>query len=198
MTVESVRRATIALALVLSAGVIGSAAGPKVRAERDKTFDFKGLRSWAWHPTGAGDVRMALTANDDPKAVGARFEPVIKDSVQQELAKREISPVATGQDPHIYLHYYLLVSSNVARQSMGQFLPSVTEWGLPPFSGATQDFRVFPEGSVLIDVTAVRTGKIIWRGMVSGEIALDRSPTERDTRLRAAIAALLKKFPSTS
>lgn len=191
-------RAPIVLALVVSAGLaVVSGAGPKVRAERDKTFDFRGLRSWAWHPSGAGDVRMALTASDNPAAVGARFEPVIKDAIQQGLAKRAIVPAA-DQSPQLHVRYYLLVSTSVARQTMGQFIPSVPEWGIPVFSVATQSFTVFPEGSLLVDVTSVQAGKIVWRGLVTGEISLDRTPAERDARLRAAIASVLQKFPKTS
>ena len=38
------------------AAPIALSAGVKVRSQHDKTFDFRGLTTWAWHPEGAGDV----------------------------------------------------------------------------------------------------------------------------------------------
>ena len=57
---------------------------------------------------------------------------------------------------------------------------------------------MFPQGSLLIDVTSVATKAIVWRSLAEGEINLDRKPEERDARLRAAIGEMLKKFPKTS
>jgi hypothetical protein len=194
---RSVWRPALALGLVLSVGLSVASGGVKVHAQADKTFDFRGMRTWAWHPTGAGDVMMAVTPKDNPEGVRARFEPVILDAVQKELAKRQLQASGDGS-PQLYVHYYLLISTNMSAQTIGQFAPAVPEWGLPPFSGATQSLRVFPQGSLLIDVTSAATKAIVWRGLAEGEINLDRKPEERDARLRAAIGDLLKKFPKTS
>ena len=87
---------------------------------------------------------------------------------------------------------------NQNRQTIGQFAPSVPEWGLPPFSGATQSLRVFEEGSLLVDVTSAASSAIVWRGLAQAEVHRGRTPEEREVRLRAAIADLFKKFPKTS
>lgn len=195
---SSILRTPLVLGLLVSMGLgVVLSAGTKVRVQIDKAFDFRGLRTWAWHPTGAGDVRMALTPDDNPEAVGARFEPVIKDAVEQELTKRQLMQAPADGAPQLYVHYYLLVSTSMSTQTMGQFVPSVPDWGLPPFTAATQSLRVFPQGSLLIDVTAAATRAIVWRGLAEGEIQLNRAPEARDARLGAAIGELLKKFPKT-
>ena len=126
------------------AAPIALSAGVKVRSEYDKSFDFRGLTTWAWHPESAGDVRMAVTADDDPAAMKERFEPVILDAVQKEMAGRGLNLAAAGGTPQLYVNYYVLISTNQSRQTMGQFLPTVPEWGIPPFSyGATQSLKVF-------------------------------------------------------
>jgi Domain of unknown function (DUF4136) len=191
--------APLVLSLALSLGIaVALDANVKVRAQRDETFEFRGLRTWAWHPSGAGDVKMAVTPDDNPAAVQARVEPVIKDAVEKELATRRLMQAGPPDTPHLYVNYFVLISTNMSAQTMGQFVPTVPEWGLPPFSGATQSLRVFEQGSLLIDVTAAATRTIVWRGVAQAEIHLDRTPVEREARLRAAIGDLLKKFPKTS
>jgi hypothetical protein len=195
---RTILRAPVALLLLALGAGLASGAGVKVRAEFDKTFGFRGMRTWTWHPTGPGDVKMAVTPDDKPEAVKARFEPVILDAVQKELEKRRLALAPAGAAPQLYVHYYLLVSTSMSAQTMGQFLPAVPEWGIPPFNAATQSLRVFPQGSLLVDVSAAATNTLVWRGVAEGEIKLDRQPAERDARLRAAIGELLKKFPQTS
>jgi hypothetical protein len=195
---RTILRAPVALLLLALGAGLASAAGVKVRAEFDKTFDFRGKRTWAWHPTGPGDVKMAVTPNDKPESVQARFEPIILDAVQRELEKRQLARAPAGATPHLYIHYYLLVSTSMSAQTMGQFLPAVPEWGIPPFTPATQSLRVFPQGSLLIDVSDAAANTIVWRGVAEGEIKLDRAPADRDARLRAAVSELLKKYPKTS
>jgi hypothetical protein len=181
------------------AAPIALSAGVKVRSEYDKSFDFRGLTTWAWHPESAGDVRMAVTADDDPAAMKERFEPVILDAVQKEMAGRGLTLAAAGGTPQLYVNYYVLISTNQSRQTMGQFLPTVPEWGIPPFSyGATQSLKVFEEGSLVLDVTSTKTRQLIWRGMAVAELQRKSAPQDRDTRLRAAIAEVVKKFPKTS
>ena len=192
---RSVLRVPLVLGLVVSLGLgVASGAGVKVQTQFDKTFDFRGMRTWAWHPTGPGEVKMAVTPDDNPEAVRARFEPVIIDAVQKELAKHQLQGPGDGT-PQLYVHYYVLISTSMSAQTMGQFAPA---WGVPLFASATQSLRVFPKGSLLIDVTAAATKAIVWRGLAEAEISTDRAPAERDARLRAAIGELLKKFPKTS
>jgi len=181
------------------AAPIALSAGVKVRSEYDKSFDFRGLTTWAWHPESAGDVRMAVTADDDPAAMKERFEPVILDAVQKEMAARGLNLVEASGTPQLFVNYYVLISTNQSRQTMGQFLPTVPEWGIPPISyGATQSLKVFEEGSLVLDVTSAKSRQIVWRGMAVAELQRKSTPQDRDTRLRAAIAEVVKKFPKTS
>ena len=192
----------VPLMLVIAAMLaapIALSASVKVRSQHDKAFDFRGLTTWAWHPEGAGDVRMAVTADDNPAAVKERFEPVIVDAVQKEMAGRGLTIADAPGTPQLYVNYYVLISTNQSRQTMGQFLPTVPEWGIPPFSyGATQSLKVFEEGSLVLDVTSTKTRQLIWRGMAVAELQRKSAPQDRDTRLRAAIAEVVKKFPKTS
>src|SRR5688572_10799294 len=114
---EDVRRQTPGLSLVLLLCALGlaalmaarpGAAGVDVRADVDKKFDFAKVRSWAWNPDGAGQVKMARTPDDNPEAVRKRAEPIIKEAVAGELASRKLQ--LTDTNPDLTLTYYLLLT----------------------------------------------------------------------------------------
>src|SRR5581483_6093296 len=89
--------AAMAMMLALSAVV---AAGVKIKVvHRDKEFNFGSVRTWAWHPEGAGDVKMVLTADDDPAKMRERVEPTIKQAVEEALTSRGLSMLTNGQTP---------------------------------------------------------------------------------------------------
>jgi hypothetical protein len=186
------------LAAVLGLG-LAAAVGAKVKVtvQRDEAFVFTGQRTWTWHPDGPGDVKMALTPNDDPAAIRNRFEPVIVDAVGKALATRGLAASAAGAEPDFFVRYYVLISTNMSAQTIGQFAPA-GYWGLPTFSGATQSLRVFEQGALILDVRSAKSRELVWRGIAQAELDRERSPAERDKRLREAIGDIVKKFPKIS
>src|SRR5262245_65708335 len=99
----------LAVAIVGSRGLRVAAADTDITIEYDKAFSFVGLNTWAWHPSGAGDVRLALTPDDDPKRVAARIEPVILPATERELASRKVTKVATDR-AQLPVHKYALLA----------------------------------------------------------------------------------------
>ena len=188
------RRVIAAVAICASLGLVTDAAGQKINVAQDKIFAFAGLGTWNWHPGGAGEVKMALTPDDDPEAVRKRFEPLIMQAVAQELGARGYSQ-ATAGTPDLHVLYYLLVSTNMSAQTVGQFIPGTTEWGIPPFSGSTQSLRVVEQGSLVVDVLSPATNAVVWRGIAQAEILRQKTDAQRDERIRRAIRDMFKKFP---
>jgi Domain of unknown function (DUF4136) len=176
-----------------SGGVRVNAAKTDISIDFDKSFSFAGLRTWAWHPEGAGDVKMAVTAQDDPKRVAARVDPVIVPTVEREMAARGFAPIA--ERPDMYVHYYVLVAVGQSSQYMGQFVGAVPEWGLPPFAPSTTSLSVYPVGTLIIDITSPVKQAIVWRGSAARKIDLERPDEERRKVLEQAIRDLLKRFP---
>src|SRR5215831_3116996 len=97
-----------AIAVLVSGLLLASrfdAAETDLKVDYDKTFSFAGLRTWTWHPDGAGDVRLAVSSQDDPKRVAARVDPVIVPAVEREMTARGF---ARAEAPDVYVHYYVL------------------------------------------------------------------------------------------
>jgi len=182
-----------AAAVSIAAGIPLGAAKTDISIDFDKSFSFAGLRTWTWHPDGAGDVKMALTADDDPKQVAARVDPIIMPSVERELGARGFTQAKDNAD--LFVHYYVLVSVKQFEQTHGQFLAPVPEWGVPPFTASTSAYGIYPFGTLLLDVTSPVRKAIVWRGSAARKINLEKPDTERRKILENAIRDLLKQFP---
>jgi len=160
-----------------------------VKINHDKSFDFKGAQTWAWS-ANKGDVKMARTQDDDPEAMRKIAEPVIMSAVATELTKRgfKLSP-----DAPLTVTYYLLLSIDASAQTLGQFLPAVTQWGVPPYAPATQSLEIMNHGSLILDMTAKDV--IVWRGVADAKIKRESQNVKREDLIRQAVRDLLKKFP---
>jgi hypothetical protein len=162
-----------------------------VRVEYDKTFDFKPIRSWGWDPRGAGEVKMVRTQEDDPEAAKRKAEPWIIDAVTQEMGRLKLEQAMSV--PDLTVAYYLLLSTNLSSQTMGQFLPAVAAWGLPPFPPATQSLKVMNRGSLVLDLSA--KGTVVWRGLAQTELQPDTNDKKRETVIREGVRNMLRRYP---
>jgi hypothetical protein len=184
---------TVALVAILGL-ILGTgrpAARIDVKVDYDKTFDFSTLKTWAWTPGQPGEVKMARTAEDDPEVARKTAEPIILDAMAIEMPKRGLT-AATGA-PDVTMTYYLLLSTTMSAQTIGQFVPAVAAWGLPFIPQATQSIEFMNQGSMVLDATA--GGKVVWRGVARAKIDFDASDARREKLLREGIRDLLKKFP---
>ena len=62
-------------------------AGIKVKVEFDKEYDFSKVRTYGWHPDGAGEVKLLMREGGDPEQIRVRWEPTIKDAVEKETGQ---------------------------------------------------------------------------------------------------------------
>jgi uncharacterized protein DUF4136 len=187
---------TILLAVCASATTLAAlpsmrARDVKIRTDYSKTFDFAAAKTWSWYPDRPGDVHMARTADDDPETVKKRAEPIVFDAVAAELAKKGLTRSDKGAD--LTVKYYLLITIGSSAQYIGQFVPSVPEWGLPPMMGATQALRVIEQGSFVVDIWS--KDDIVWRGVAVAELKPNQPQDKRAALLREAARKLFERFP---
>jgi hypothetical protein len=186
--------ATITAAALLSVIAVPlDAAKTDIKTDADPAFVFAGLKTWAWHPEGAGDVRLALSPDADPKRVAARADPVIQPAIEREMQARGFTKAA--DQPDLYVHYYLLATVNQSAQVMGQFIAPMPAWGLPPFAPSTSALEIYALGTLIIDITSPQLKAIVWRGSASRKIDVENPDSERKKVVEKAVADLLKLFP---
>jgi Domain of unknown function (DUF4136) len=165
----------------------------KTQAERDKTYNFSSVRTWAWDPKGAGDVFVARTAEDDPVKIKARVDPWIREAVEAEMRIRGLT--VANETPDIHVHYYALITIGSNAQVMGQFLPPVTEFGVPPFVAATTSLKVVTRGSLVLDAMVPADRQIVWRGIAEADLKEGVPDQVRAKRVREATYELVKRLP---
>jgi hypothetical protein len=177
----------LAVSVVLSAKV-------KVDVLHDPEFDFRPMKTFAWHPDGAGEVKVLIKNSGDPEELRKLFEPVIRPAVEQELTKKGLTP-AQGGPPDLYASYYVLITAGDSSQYMGQFISPTMEWGVPPFAGATQSLKIYEQGSLILDLSSPSLKSAVWRGVAKAEIDRQRSASQREARIREAVREMAKKYP---
>jgi hypothetical protein len=189
------KAASAALLTVIGLAWLGAPglAAVKVRTEFNKTFDFSKSRTWAWNDLGAGEVKMARTADDDPEVVRKRAEPVIRQSVEAELPNRGLQQAGTGVAPDLEVKYYVLITVGTQSQQVGQFLPAVSLWGIPPFSGPTQSYQIIEQGSLVFDISA--NNEVVWRGIGQAQLKPGQTAEKRAELIREAVREILKHYP---
>jgi hypothetical protein len=185
--------AAAALLFALAAAVVLSAK-VKIDVMHDDTFDFRPVQTFAWHPDGAGEVKVLIKNSGDPEVLRKRFEPVIKPAVEQELVARGLKP-AQGGTPDLYAYYYILLTAGDSSQAMGQFLSPTMEWGVPPFTGATQSLKIYEQGSLILDLSSPALKSAVWRGIAKAEVHRQNSEEKRDQIVREAVRDMIKKYP---
>ena len=188
------RTTTALLTACAIAGLAGHVtAAVKVKTQFTKSFDFTKAKTWSWHEGGPGEVKMALTADDNPELVRQRAEPIIMEAVGATLPQRGLAAAAPGAPSDVQIKYYVLITLGTDAQTIGQFLPAVTAWGVPPFTGATQSYSVIERGSLVLDISANK--EVVWRGIGQAELKPGQTQEKRAALIREAVADILKKYP---
>ncbi len=187
------KRLVFALAFVAVGVALVGAGGIKITTQHDKEFNFTTLTTYAWEPSGAGEVKL-LQSSGDAADIQRRLEPMVVEAVEKGLVQRGFKKESSAQ-PTFYVNYYALIGPANEAQVMGQFLPAVANWGIPPFPAATQSLKTYEKGSLILDVTAVGLKMVVWRGIAEAEIDMMKTDAQRQQRVADAIGQMLKKFP---
>jgi hypothetical protein len=165
-------------------------AGIKLRVDADPAIDFTAFKTWAWSD-GIGDVMLARTPKDDPEDLRKRAQPIIVDTVATQMPLRGLQ--LAKNSPDLTLRYYLLVTIGTNAQQMGQFVPTVLDWGLPLFAPATTSYKVIQSGALVLDLR--QKDKVVWRAVAEAEIKMDMPQDKRASVLKDAVTQALEKYP---
>jgi hypothetical protein len=184
-------KTALVLALALTAASDSIVAAVKVRTQVIKEFDFTKARTWGWKTPDPGTVILSRTQADDVAAVRAQAEPVLREIASAQMPRRGFQESATA--PDLTLTYYLLISLGASSQTLGQFLPAVAQWGVPPFAPVSTSVEIIEQGSLVFDILA--SDKVVWRGTGEAKIKMDLDRREREALLREAAEDILQRVP---
>jgi hypothetical protein len=185
------------IATLAAAGIVLSMpavlARVDVRVQFEEKFDFTQVRTWSWQAGDKGQVLMARSADDSAASSKALAEPIIVDAVAKEMVNRKLKPAASAADADVTAFYYLLLTTTMNSQVMGQFFPANAHWRLPNFPAATQSLEMMNAGTLVLDLSA--KGNLVWRGAASAKIPFEIETKKRETLVREAVRDMLRRFP---
>lgn len=182
-----------AIAAVLS-GAILLAGGVKIEVKHDKTFNFAGLKTYAWRLEGANPVKLLQSTEHDPEQIRKNLEPVVLDAFDKQFAAKGLRRVAAGESD-AFIDYYVLIGPNISSQYHGQFVGAIPEWGLPDFAMSTSALKIYEQGSLIVDVGSVKDKIVAWRGYAAAELDSRRTRAEQVAVINDIAKKLLAKFP---
>lgn len=124
--------------------------------------------AYSWAPASApGQAERSLG--------GVELERFLRDLLEKQLAAKGFA--LTPQGPVDFWIDYRLAKREE------------TDAGVVPHG------EVCEEGSLILDVTNPKTGKLIWRGIAKARIDKSNPPEVRRQRLTNAVTAVMKAFP---
>lgn len=167
----------------------------------DRTADLTHYKTFGW-----GKSRLDV---ENPAYRGDLVEASIKACVTQELARKGITYSAKKPDLLVSYEGFTETKENVYR-SGGYYYDYYPPyyyyplygprffwyggyWGAPTFWSGPPTYYSMTEGTLILDLRDRKTGKLIWRGMVQGDVDNVKSLKKN---IAKGVKAILKKYPA--
>jgi hypothetical protein len=181
---------SLVLRIVLLAGVAatalaGCATGPKITADYDRSANFAAYRSFGFYqPLGT-----------DQAGYESFITQTLKAAARQEMESRGYAYMETGADLLVNFNAKLEqqthVSQTPAPMYYGYRRGFYGGWG-----GYAYETHVdqYVEGTLNVDIVDVQRKQLVWEGVAVGRVG-KKTPEERQTAIRAAVAEIFAKYP---
>ena len=153
----------------------------KVRVDYDRTFDFSGLKTYAWkmHPAMEADPELRAS-------VGAEL---VRMAVSRELLDKSFEPAEEE-----FADFY--VTGFGTRERGSEITGAIGGWyNTSPYymqSWGTVMVRNYVEGTLVLDIVDTKTKQLAWRAYCQGAV---RNMSKRHKVINKAIQKAFKKFP---
>jgi len=178
----------ILLAAVLAAGCASQQAG----YDYDDAVDFGKLRRWAWLPEPrekpSADARLdsPLLRKRIEAAVSRTLEARGFEQTQAQAADFEVGYIVTVEKK---------ISSSGISSSIGFGRYSGGSGFGISFGGPATQPREYEEGTLIIDIKARDSGKLVWRGSSTRGLGQAASPEESEKVVNSVVEEILANFP---
>lgn len=174
-------------AAVAAALLLAGCSAMRVSSSQYPAADFTGYRTYAWI---ADDPQ--IRPQDTAPTISALTARRIREAVDAELAAKGYSAVAAPQLANFVVAYTVGTRDRIDARSYPA--PYRGPWLWRGY-GPGMDLRVYQEGTLAIDIFDGATRQPVWHGRASKEI-YSSDVEDPGPVIRAAVAAILKKFPS--
>ena len=181
------------LGALLMLVVTSGCSGISVNTDYDRAVDFSRLKSYAWR-------EPAASATAGGGAVSELTHRRIRDAVDATLVARGFVLAAPPASADFQVSYRAAVTREI------EATPSYSAVGYGGWRGGAggveyvrtgTDVRTFNRGTLVIDLIDPRASALVWCGTATATVHEDRTPEEREARIREAVSKILERFPPT-
>ena len=154
----------------------------KTSADYDPKTDFSQYKTWAWKDTQS--IKDTLWVQR------------IQSALESELSKRGLTRNEETPDLWVAVHARFTEQTQVTTYDTGWGYGYGYRYG----GGGMTTSRVeqIPVGTLIVDLADVKRKELVWRGTGTDTLNPQRSPEERDTALREALAKMFENYPPRS
>jgi Domain of unknown function (DUF4136) len=166
--------------------ILKTAAAQKLTTSADKSFDFKGAKSYAW---GKNHI---ITRQG--KAVDAQINEKIVEEVNRSLVAKGFKE--DSAHPDFYISYEAGASDALGQVESIGVPPPVTTTTVGPIYGLTPNVWYSVEGHITFQITDAKSNKPVWTTLATKKI---RDPhkglKDPPGQIEKIVSKVFKKFP---
>jgi hypothetical protein len=166
---------------ILALPFAAACSGISVSHDYDPQTDFAPLKTYAWHPTPAGT----------PTVDSLTFQRIVR-AVDDGLAMKGFQKT-DGPNPDFKVHAMASIQQRIQTQPVTMGVGY--GWRHGYVAAESLEVSTYDEGTLIIDVFSPATKNLIWRGTARAAVDPDRTPEEREGRIREAAFKILERFP---
>lgn len=168
--------------VVLFLPLAAACAPISVTYDYDPQVDFSKMKTYAWHMPPPG------TPNVD-SLTHQRIVRAIEDGMEAR-GFRKVEEGAADVIVHAMASVHERIRTTPVTIGVGYSWPA-------GYIGAREGVEVtsYEEGTLIVDVIKPDTKSLMWRGTAKAAVDRDRTPEEREARIREAVGKILQAFP---
>jgi hypothetical protein len=132
-----------------------------------------------------------------PRLDNEILEKRIRTAVDKQLAARGYRRQSTGT-PDFRVAYHVALKKKLAVSTMNSYYGYRAGWGWSygtVAAGVESYTYEYEEGSLVIDIIAADTRRLIWRGSAQAEVNRTARPEKKQAQIDEAVAKMLERFP---
>ncbi|HET9505077.1 MAG TPA: DUF4136 domain-containing protein [Hymenobacter sp.] len=179
----------LALAFGLNACTTANVAST---SDFDHAVNFRAYKTWAWYPKQAND-----TEGGPARGYESFTDQRIRDAVTKDLAAKNLTEVASNENPDVYVAYSVRVENQqqrVAGSPFGYGYPYGYGYGGYGYGYPYGGSYNYKAGTVIIDIVDAKRKELAWRG--TGQAQLDKNTITEEETYRI-VNSVLGNYPPT-
>ena len=115
-------------------------------------------------------------------------------AVNAELSAKGMREVANEADASLLVTEHINVEQKL-RVNTTNYGYGYGRWGYYGAGYTDTSVDQYEQGTLIIDFIDAKSKQLVWRGMAQSRLREMATPEEREARVRAAVSAILEKYP---